>query len=156
MKPNTVMPEPSGHDWESLLRALREEAADRPARREELARRLADVIPEEELRAVVAELCAEEAKRRRGRYETHLVLARTASERGSLDAARREAEAACALDVIRWEGHRLLGELLERSGDAESALPRYVLAMHLGWEGEESKRAIERVCEALELTPRRR
>lgn len=130
MSAQQSLPDPSGHDWPSLLRRLRASAS------------------EDDLGAILDELSAEQARRRDVRFETAIARARAAAERGELQLALIEAETACGIDPVRWEAHRTMGEILERSGDLQAALRRYVTAVHLGWESDEAMQAVQRLNNA--------
>lgn len=137
-----------GNDWEALFRAMRELGAEELRARVELTRRLADSLPEGELGRIMDELNAEQTRRRADDYELTLARARASADRGDLASAHADAEAACRIDPVRWEAHALLGEILERRGDATGALRRYFTAMQLGWETDDAASAVKRLSAA--------
>jgi Flp pilus assembly protein TadD len=87
----------------------------------------------------------------------HRAAARAALRRGDMATARVEAQAAVDLNFTDPRSHRLLAEILERGRDAAGARIHYVLALHLGWDHVEIRRAIARTARAAErLTTERR
>lgn len=154
MRVETMMPVSSGGDGDSLVAALRDRVATGPAARKSIARGLASALPVDELCRFVAELESEVWTRRRDTYESHLRMAVAAAERGNLEAAGQAAQSAVRVDGVRWEAHRLLGEVAERLGELRRARERYAFALHLGWDDEDARRTIERL-DAPRVRPRR-
>ncbi|HET9984641.1 MAG TPA: hypothetical protein VFQ38_13685 [Longimicrobiales bacterium] len=154
MRVETMTPASGGGDRDWLVAALRDRVAAGPAERTAIARGLASALPVDELCRFVAELESEAWTRRRDTYESHLREASVAAERGNLEAAGQAAQSAVRVDGVRWEAHRLLGEVAERRGAPRQARERYAVAVHLGWDDEDARRTIERL-DAPRPRPRR-
>jgi hypothetical protein len=145
MRVETKAPGPGGGDRDGLVAALREAVVGSAAARNAIVRALVSALPDEALRRFLGELEAEARTRRLQEYGSHIRRACAAAAAGSLAAAGEAAQAAVRADPLRWEAHRLLGEIAVREGQVARARERYALALHLGWDGEEARRTVEQL-----------
>lgn len=102
-------------------------------------------LTEMELSGLIHELRQQRARSRADHYAAQLEGVTAALDRGDVEAALNAAKTALRIDFVRWEAHRLLGLVLERTGDRQGAFQSYVTARHLGWESAEAVEAVRRV-----------